>query len=375
MQRAFDVIVAGTGGMGVAAAQALATRGHRVLGLDRFPLGHARGSSHGQTRLIRRAYFEHPDYVPLLQRSYELWRELEAATGRRLLVTSGLLTAGPATGDVVSGTLHSARVHGLVVEALTPREAMSRWPAFRLPEPWTAVHEPEAGYLFVEECVAAHASLARAARVELRTGVTVLGWRVDGGRVAVETDQGTCHADRLVLCPGAWAGELLQLPDVPLTVLRKSLFWHAANAAAAAGTMPCFAFETPQGFCYGFPSLDPRGVKIAAHSGGRIVHDPLEVDRGIDAGEQGCITDWVTSYLPAVTHERTNHAVCLYTMSPDGHFLLGRHPDHPQVVLAAGFSGHGYKFASVVGEILADLAVDGRTRHPIGFLAPDRVFA
>jgi len=375
MQRGFDVVVAGTGGMGVAAAQAIAARGHRVLGLDRFLAGHARGSSHGQTRLIRRAYFEHPDYVPLLQRSYELWRELEAATGRRLLVTSGLLTAGPATGDVVSGTLHSARVHGLVVEPLTPREAMSRWPAFRLPEPWTAVHEPEAGYLFVEECVAAHAALARDARVELLTGVTVLGWRVDGGRVAVETDRGTCHADRLVLCPGAWAGDLLQLPDVPLTVLRKSLFWHAATAAAAAGTMPCFAFETPQGFCYGFPGLDPRGVKIAAHSGGRVVHDPLEVDRGIDAGEQGCIADWITSHLPAVTRERTDHAVCLYTMSPDGHFLLGPHPDHPQVVLAAGFSGHGYKFASVVGEVLADLAVDGRTRHPIGFLAPDRVFA
>jgi sarcosine oxidase len=371
MGQGYDVIVVGTGGMGVAAAAAIAGRGGRVLGLDRFPVGHDRGSSHGQTRLIRRAYFEHPDYVPLLGRSFELWRELEAASGRRLLVASGLVTAGPAAGEVVSGTLHSAALHALPVETLTPREAMTRWPAFRIPDAWTAIHEPDAGYLFVEDCVAAHADTATRAGADLRSGVRVRSWRVQTGRVEVETDGGRFHADRLVLCPGSWAGDVLRLPAIPLTVLRKSLFWHAAGSPAAA-VMPCFAFDTPEGFCYGFPSLDDRGAKLADHTGGRVVTSPLDVDRGIDRQEAARIDAWIAEHLPAVSPRQTDHKVCLYTMSPDGHFLLGLHPDHPQVVVAAGFSGHGYKFASVVGEILAELSLGGRTRHPIGFLSPTR---
>ena len=372
MGRGFDVIVAGTGGMGVAAAAAIAGRGHRVLGLDRFPVGHARGSSHGQTRLIRMAYFEHPDYVPLLRESAALWRQAETAGGRRLLVTCGLLTAGPAEGEVVSGTLRSARVHGLAVDTLAPDEVLARWNAFRIPADWTAVHEPDAGYLLVEDCVATHAEIARRAGADLRSSVTVRGWHIQAGRVAVDTDAGVFEADRLVLCPGGWAGDLLRLPAVPLTVLRKSLFWYAAADAVATEQMPCFAFDTPAGFCYGFPALDARGVKIAEHTGGRRVNDPLTVDRGVDPAEQATIETWIDSHLPAVSRRRTDHAVCLYTMSPDGHFVVGLHPAHPQVAIAAGFSGHGYKFASVVGEILADLALEGRTQHPIEFLSPQR---
>lgn len=372
MSERFDVIVAGTGGMGVAAAAAIAGRGHRVLGLDRFPVGHARGSSHGQTRLIRRAYFEHPDYVPLLNSSYELWRQAEAAGSRRLLVTCGLLTAGPADGEVVSGTLRSARVHGLAVEPLDPAETVARWNAFRIPGDWTAVHEPDAGYLVVEDCVATHAEIARRSGAELRSGATVRGWRIVEGRVVVDTDVGRFDADRLVLCPGSWAGGLLRLPAAPLTVLRKSLFWYAPADAPVAERMPCFAFDTPDGFCYGFPALDGRGVKIAEHTGGRVVNDPLTVDHSLDPAEQTTIETWIDSHLPAVSRRRTDHAVCLYTMSPDGHFLVGLHPEYPQVAIAAGFSGHGYKFASVVGEILADLAIEGQTQHPIGFLSPQR---
>lgn len=372
----FDTIVVGSGGMGSAAACHLARRGARVLALDQFPLAHDRGSSHGQTRLIRLAYYEHPDYVPLLLRARELWRDLEAGTGRRLLVESGLLTAGPPAGAVVAGTLASARTHSLPVESLTAREALVRWPALRMPDDWQAVFEARAGHLAVEDCVRAHAEGAVRAGATMRHGVTVHDWRIENGRAVVRTDSGDFAADRLVLCPGPWAGGLLRLPRPPLVVLRKSLFWYAPPDAAAspysAGRLPCFAFDTPAGFFYGFPAVDGRGLKVAEHTGGRPVAAADDVDRRIDPVEQCRIEGWLGDHLPGVGTSLADHAVCLYTMTPDHHFLLGPHPDHPQVVLAAGFSGHGFKFASVVGEILADLATTGQTRHPIGFLSPGR---
>ncbi|MFM8413774.1 MAG: N-methyl-L-tryptophan oxidase [Planctomycetota bacterium] len=374
--RHFDVVVAGLGGIGTAAACHLASRGCRTLGLDRFPIPHDRGSSHGQTRLIRRAYFEHPDYVPLLLRAYELWRDLEARTGGRLLVESGLLMAGPADSEAIAGAERAAAMHGLELEQLTAAEAIRRWPMFWLPEAWTALHEPRAGYLHVEACVTAHAAAAREAGATLETGVTVRGWRADGTGVVVETDRGTVAADRLVLTPGPWAGGLLHLPAVALTVLRKSLFWvrppERRRAAFAPGALPCFALAAPHGFFYGFPQLDERGVKIAEHSGGRVVTDPLAVERGVDAEERDRIAAIIDRHLPSLGADVADHAACLYTMSADHHFVVGLHPAHERVVIAAGFSGHGFKFASVMGEALADLAVSGAARLPLSFLSPRR---
>lgn len=372
----FDVVVAGTGGMGAAAAGHLARRGVSVLGLDRFPVAHDRGSSHGQTRLIRLAYYEHPDYVPLLQRSYDLWRDLECECGRRLLVESGLVMTGPPGCELVAGAERSARLHGLALERLAAADARRRWPALVVPDGWDVVHEARGGYLFVEECVRAYARAAERAGAELRQGVEVRGWHAEPGAVVVETDRGRIEAGRLVLCPGAWAADLLQLPRMPLRVLRKSLFWHepaaADRAVHAAGALPCFAFDTPAGFWYGFPALDDRGVKVAEHTGGREVTDPLAVDRDIDEGERRTAESFLGTHLPGARGRLTAHAACLYTMSPDSHFVVGLHPDESRVAIAAGFSGHGFKFASVMGEILADLALDGRTRHPIGFLSPSR---
>ncbi|MFM7107476.1 MAG: N-methyl-L-tryptophan oxidase [Planctomycetaceae bacterium] len=372
----FDVVVVGTGGMGAAAASHLARLNVRVLGLDRFPVAHDRGSSHGQTRLIRLAYYEHPDYVPLLRRAYDLWRDLEHEAGRTLLVESGLVMAGPPGCDLVAGAERSAGLHGLDLERLAPAEARRRWPAFTMPDDWEAVHEARGGYLSVEECVRAHADAALRAGAELRHGVTVRGWRADGGSLVVDTDRGPVAAGRLVLCPGAWAADLLRLPAIRLRVLRKSLFWYepapAGRAAHAAGTLPCFAFDAPGGFFYGFPAIDGRGVKVAEHTGGRDVADPLTVDRGIDDAERRAIESFLGAHLPGACGRLSDHVACLYTMSPDSHFVLGLHPDEPRVAIAAGFSGHGFKFASVVGEVLAHLLLDGRSRHPIGFLSPDR---
>lgn len=372
----FDVIVVGLGGIGSAAAFHLAARGARVLGLDRFPIAHDRGSSHGQTRLIRRAYFEHPDYVPLLDRAYALWRELEARTGRRLLVESGLMLAGPPESEVLAGAIHAADKHRIPIDRLSAAEACRRWPQFTLPEDWVAVYEPQAGYLFVEECVAAHAAAAEVAGATLHTATDVHAWRIEGDGVVVVTDEGEIAADRLVLAPGPWASALLDFAAIPLVVLRKSLFWYRPPSARAAdftaGSLPCFAFARPDGFFYGFPRLDDRGVKIAEHTGGSVVADPLAVDRSTDPREQRTLDAVITAHLPRLGIAVADHAACLYTMSPDHHFLVGLHPDHDRVAIAAGFSGHGFKFASVMGEALADLALTGTTPLPLAFLSPTR---
>lgn len=373
--RRFDVVVAGAGGMGTAAAAHLARRGAHVLAVDRFSPGHARGSSHGQTRLIRLAYFEHPDYVPLLRRARDLWRDLERDTGASLLTECGLLSCGPPAGSVIAGTLRSAHDHGLAVAPLTAREAMDRWPAFAVPDEWTAVFEREAGHLAVEACVRAHAAIAERHGGLIESDHEIRGWRIEGSGVLVETSRETISAGRLVLCPGPWASDLLRLPAIPFTVLRKSLFWYVPSAGLAtdaAASLPAFAFDTPRGFFYGFPMLDGRGLKLAEHSGGQEVSDPFAVDRRIDETEQATIEGWLDAHLPGVGRRRTAHEVCLYTMSPDHHFVVGHHPDHPQVAIAAGFSGHGFKFASVIGEILADLALTGSTPLPAAFLSPGR---
>jgi glycine/D-amino acid oxidase-like deaminating enzyme len=226
--------------------------------------------------------------------------------------------------------------------------------------------------------VRGHAEVAARHGAVIEADHDIRGWRVEGGAVIVETSRETLSADRLVLCPGPWAADLLQLPAIPFTVLRKSLFWYPPSAGlstADAAALPTFAFDTPRGFFYGFPALDARGLKLAEHTGGRVVTDPLHVDRAIDAAEQATIEGWLADHLPGVSHTRTAHEVCLYTMSPDHHFVVGLHPAHPQVAVAAGFSGHGFKFASVIGEVLADLALTGTTPHPIGFLAPLRFSA
>lgn len=370
----YDTIVLGLGGVGSAAALHLGRLGLRVLGLDQFGVAHDRGSSHGQTRIIRQAYFEHPDYVPLVLRSYELWRELEALSGRTLLTTIGLLQVGPAEGHVVRGVLASAQQHGLTVEELAPGEAMRRFPQFSIPSDARAVYEPAAGALSVEECVAAHVAAAQAAGVEVRTGETVRRWQAASNGVAVSTDVGSYSAARLVIAGGAWSAELLGDLGLGLRVLRKPQLWYATNDPRYTATTGCpaYLFETPDGVFYGLPGFDERGLKAAEHSGGEPVSDPLLVDRELHAADRQRVEQFLAAHLPGLDRRLTTHAICLYTMSRDEHFLVDRHPRWPQVAFAAGLSGHGFKFAPVLGQALADLAVEGRTSCPIGFLRADR---
>jgi sarcosine oxidase len=370
--RSADVIVIGLGAMGSAAAWALARRGARVLGLEQFHLGHTQGSSHGSSRIIRHAYYEHPDYVPLVRASWDRWLDLELATGEHLLTESPCLSLGPPGSEVVEGVRRSAAEHGLEVETLTPAEVMRRWPAFRLAEGLDCVVERAAGVLAVDRCVAALASEARRLGASLLEGVRVREWTSGPEGVTVRTEGGDFHAGRLVLTAGPWASSLL--PGLPLTVMRQVVFWlqPADPGLFRRGRFPIFIAETPSGYFYGLPALDPRGVKVAQHYGAPELRGPEEVRREVVDGDEAPVRAFVREHLPGADGPRGGSSVCLYTLSPDRHFVIGRHPEAEGVTVAVGFSGHGMKFAPVVGEVLAGLSLEGRTEHRIELFHPVR---
>jgi len=373
--QSYDVIVVGTGGVGSAACYHLAKRGARVLGIDQFPSGHDRGSSHGETRVIRQAYFEHPDYVPLLLRAYELWRELEGEYGFDLLRQVGLLQVGPPDGMVVRGVLQAAALHGLKVDSLSADEVSRRFPGFRVPMGSVGVFEPAAGYLRVEKCVLSHLSAALHYGAELRTGIVVKSWQCEGSGVVVERDNGDrFYADKLVITAGPWAPQLLADLGVPLVVRRKHLYWFPTSEQSYHETSGCptYLYEVPEGVFYGFPQVDELGVKVAEHSGGVVIDDPMNDPRLPDESDLARVEAFLSEYLPGVGRPCQRRGVCFYTMTPDEHFLIDRHPRHDRVFFTAGLSGHGFKFTSVLGEVMADLALTGETRLPVGFLGLGR---
>jgi len=369
MVQTADVIVWGLGGMGSAVAWRLARTGARVLGFDQFGPAHDRGSSHGETRIIRQAYFEHPDYVPLLQTAYRLWAELEAETGRSLFVRSGLMIAGRPDSESVHGTRRAAREHGLPIENLTAAEARREFPHFRFDDEFEVVCEAQAGYLHVEPCVQAQLDLATRHQADLRFHTPLLDWQVEPGRVRVRTATDVFEAPQLVVTAGAWAAKLLPR----LEVVRKSLYWFPLESPPVrAPRDPAFFFEIGPCQFYGFPSLARGEFKIAEHTGGRPLSDPSELNRGDECEERGRVVEFLRQYRPGVVPRPLRQAFCMYTLSPDRHFVVDRHPTAAGVVVGAGFSGHGFKFTPVVGQALADLALRGETDLPIGFLGWSR---
>ncbi len=370
----YDVIVLGTGGVGSAAAYHLARRGAKVLGIDRFPGGHDRGSSHGETRIIRQAYFEHPDYVPLLLRAYELWRELEAVAGEQLLHQVGLLQIGPLDGAVVQGVLASAKQHQLNVEQHSAAEVHARWPGFRVPEGYVGVYEAAAGYLRVERCVLAHLAAAMSHGAEFRFGTAFYPRGGPGGGVSVVAESGeTLHAKSLVVAAGAWSPGLYANLKISLRPVRKHVYWFPTRSETYdQDRCPTFLYELPHGVFYGFPRIDDLGLKAAEHSGGLAVRDPLGDPREFDPVDLARVEGFLTAQLPGVGTPFTRRSVCYYTMSADEHFIVDRHPLEPNQWIAAGLSGHGFKFTSVLGEALADLALEGSTRLPVSFLGLGR---
>ena len=366
MSSRFDVIIVGLGAMGSAAAYHLARCGKRILGLDRFAPPHAFGSSHGQTRIIREAYFEHPLYVPLVQRAYELWMELERQVGRTLFRATGGLMLGKPDGPVVAGAKRSAKDHSLQHKVFSAAEVRTRFPALQPTDEMLAVWEPRAGILFPETCIEAHLTMARKQGADLRTDEPAVSWEGEGGGVRVVTSKGAYQANQLVLTAGSWIQSLLRDLQLPLVVERQVQFWFEPKLPLQfqPERCPIHVWEHERGrFFYGFPDLG-GGVKVACHHEGEMV-SPDSIDREVRAEEVEAMRAVVRQFLPDADGPLRSAVVCMYTNTPDGHFFIDRHPAHPQVLIASPCSGHGFKFSSVMGEVMADLLTDGQTQFDL----------
>ncbi len=373
-----DVIVIGVGAMGSATCWHLAKRGVRVLGLEQYDVPHTLGSSGGHSRLIRLAYYEHPDYVPLLRRAYALWDEIERESGRVLLHKTGGLYLGRETEPFVAESLRAARRHGLPHELLDRAQIAARFPQFRVPADHVGLFEPDGGALRSEDAIEAFAAMAQRHGAEIRTREAVIGWSADDASVTVRTDRGTHRAAHVVFCAGAWSDRLLHDFGVPLVVTRQVMGWVAPPDPEpfALGAFPCWAIQNDDGSLhYGMPILPgAAGLKIAHHFHGPAA-DVASVDRTPRPEDESDFRPALRRILPDADGPLAAMRVCLYTCSPDSHFAVGRHPCERLATIACGFSGHGFKFASVIGEALADLATRGATELPIGFLDPRRFAA
>jgi sarcosine oxidase len=365
--RSFDVIVLGLGGMGSAAAHHLAKRGARVLGLEQFSLAHALGSSHGETRLIRKSYLTDTAFIPLLHRSYELWEELERASSARHLFRTGLLFverhAMPAEAEALAAR------HGVEIEAIDAAEARRRFPQFRIPDGCKAYFEPDAGYVTAEPSIEAHCRLAAERGAMLAEGEGALSWSESGGGVEVITSKGIYRAGALVVTAGPWSQRILGDLGIPLLVRRIPQTWFSAGELHRADRgAPCFIFDLDDGFFYGVPDVGHGRMKIAGGGARDIVTDPSDLDRRLRADDLLELRRFVRDCVSGVPLDPVAHSMCMCTMTPDERFIIDIHPAHPRVAFAAGFSGHGFKFAPAVGEALADLALSGRVPASIDFL-------
>jgi sarcosine oxidase len=373
--RPHDVIVVGLGAMGSAAAYHLAARGLRVLGFDQYTPPHTLGSTHGRTRIIREAYFEHPAYVPLVRRAYELWGEWERAARRTLLRQTGGLMVGPPDGILVPGALASAREHAVVHELLSEADVRRRWPALQPGEGMVALFEERAGVLDPEACVVSAFTLARRSGAELRTGEPVTAWRSDNNVFTVTTSKGTYQAPHLIVTAGPWVGDLL--PDLAecFTVERQVFHWFepVANAAELrAGKCPLALWEYgPDRMVATMPDLGD-GVKIGIHHDGEIT-TPQSVNRVPNAHDERAARVLLARFIPSANGALREAAVCLYTNTADQHFVIDVHPAHPRLLVASPCSGHGFKFTPAIGEMLADLVTTGASRFDLTPFRLDRL--
>lgn len=374
----YDAIVVGLGTMGSAAAWQLAARGRSVLGLDRYVPPHAFGSAHGKSRIIRTAYMEDPAYVPLVQRCFTLWRELEGMSGKALLRPTSLLMIGLPNSDAVAGSLASARAHDLPHEVLDAAEIRRRFPVFQPDDALAAFYEEVAGVLEPEACVSACLEVASASGADLRYGEQVLSWRPERDSVRVCTDRGEHLAKSLVITAGAWAPQILPAIKSGLSVERQVMHWFEPVGdidAFAPQRLPVFLWETRSGpVLYGLPALDGAkgGVKVAIHHGGELTTAD-RLDRTVHEADIEAVRTCLVDRIPTLNGRWLEGAVCMYTNTPDAHFVIGPYPGAEGVFIAAGFSGHGFKFAPVVGEMLSDLVINGATALPIEPFSPSRL--
>ena len=371
----YDAIVIGLGAMGSAALYHLANRGLRVLGLEQFEIPHDKGSSHGVNRIFRLAYYEHPSYVPLMRRARDLWIELEARGDERLIYVTGSIDAGPPDSVVFAGSRESCLIHGLDHEVLDSAELAGRFPGYRLPEDMMGLFQPEGGFVLSEKAIEAHVRVAVANGAEVETRQPVRQWRStpDGG-VQVETAAGRYEAGNLIITAGAWAGALVPRLQSLAIPERQVLGWFQPLRPQlfTLDRFPVFNLAAPEGRYYGFPVFGVPGFKIGRYHHLDEATTPETIDRELHDRDEAILRLAVRRYFPDADGPTTALRTCMFTNTPDEHFLIDTPPDQPQVVFAAGFSGHGFKFASAVGEILADVAHEGHTDTDISMFSLSR---
>lgn len=364
---AYDVIVLGVGAMGSATIYHLARRGRRVLGLEQFDIPHDLGSSHGVTRIIRLAYYEHPSYVALLKRAYELWRELEKGFGEQLLFITGSVDASLPEEMVFRGSLQSCQQYDLPHEVLDGNQLAKRFPGYRLPASLHGVLQPEGGYLAPERCIVAHVTAAQAHGADVRAREAVLGWEPTANGVRVRTPRGTYEAGKLVVSAGAWVGKLVPTLAASAVPERQVLGWFQPQRPELfhPSRFPVFNLLVEEGRYYGFPIHGVPGFKIGCYHHFQEVIDPDQFDRGVHPRDEEVLRVATRRYFPEADGPTMALRTCIFTNTPDEHFLMDHLPGCPQVCVASPCSGHGFKFSSVIGEIMADLADSGQTRHDI----------
>lgn len=367
----FDVIIAGLGVMGAAAAVELGRRSYRTLGIDQHPPGHAFGASHGKSRFIREAYFERPEYVTLVQRAYGAWRDLEQRSGRDLLSITGGLWMGPPGSRIVDGALESARQHGLAYELLDAPAIRQRY-GFTVGDEFQGLLEPNAGILRPEDCVTALLDQAREHGAEIRHGEKMISWNANRHGVSVTTPEGTYTAEKLILTTGPWTAKVLRDLPVPIQANRVYYAHFEPSVVGALDHLPLYLVDWAPGiYYYGVPYRAGEGLKFGLHSAVEAC-DPDYTDREVPEGLIRQFTEHLNALLPGAADRLLWAESCLYAMTPDTDFIVDLHPQYDRVAFAGGFSGHGFKFAPVIGEILADLAVRGSTDLPSAFLRLDR---
>lgn len=367
--------------MGSAACWFLASRGHHVLGLEQFQTPHENGSHAGQSRIIRKAYFEHPDYVPLLERAYDHWRTLEAETDSSLYYRTGILYTGLSQNENIAGIRTAAALHNISIESWSRQERRKRFPFFEVPDDFDTIFEPDAGFVTPERTIAQYVQQARRNGAVIKTQTPVLSWRQEGSRIRVVTPEGEYTSEKLIITAGAWASQVLPQLKAQLHVTRQLLAWvkPADPDVFSLGNFPCWFVEDPAlGTFYGFPILTPEtadgpiGLKLAHHHPGDQC-SPYAICDGDTKPEEEKLRSFLRRYLPQAGEDIIAIKNCLYTYSPDSHFIIDHLPgSDKRVTIACGFSGHGFKFVPVIGEALADLAMKGRTELPIGFLKLER---
>ncbi|MGH1365637.1 MAG: N-methyl-L-tryptophan oxidase [Calditrichia bacterium] len=372
MQHSYDILVLGLGGMGSAIAYELSKRGVSVGGVEQFEPLHNKGGTHGESRIIRKAYPEKPDYVPLLNRSYELWDELEQHADRKLRNECGFLVAGHRDSPYLQDLDNAYQHYPLTHERWSATELAQHFPQFNLPEDYRAYFDPFGGFLYVDRCLQAHQDLAVRNGATLCFNEKVRSWQHNGDCVVLKTDKQTLHAKKLIIASGAWMKPELAKLDIELRIWRRVIFWYGQQQTFSPEKFPSFVIEHQNTGFYGLPALGEQGVKIGEHNIPFDIAVPEDSTQPVTQAEEEVIERCVWDIFPMLGKKIERIKTCLYAVSPDRHFILDHHPEHKHVLLAGGFSGHGYKFATAIGEVMADLALEGKTKHPIDFLSLKR---